>query len=130
MNRTAIMYTLFSLALAVPLAAAHAQSASGNRDAGTDRVDRRCTSSALSTDAAAPCPDDAIYDGRGPVSQVVRPPPVNPSTNTGGGDNGASASSAGQGGTGTVGSSGGTNAAGAASSGAPMGVSPRAAGSP
>src|SRR4051812_43893636 len=43
-----------------------------------DRVSRRCTGATLSTDSAAPCPDDVLQDR--PVSPVVRPPNTTGST--------------------------------------------------
>src|ERR1019366_10127173 len=39
-----------------------------------DRVDRRCTSTTLSTDASAPCADDVLNDGPRVSPVVVRPP--------------------------------------------------------
>lgn len=55
-----------------------------------DRVNRRCTTSTLSTDASAPCPDDVLIDRPGPV--VVRPPGngVAGSNNTSAGSTGTS----------------------------------------
>jgi hypothetical protein len=39
-----------------------------------DRVDRRCTSTALSTDASAPCSGDVLKDRPGVLPVAVRPP--------------------------------------------------------
>src|SRR5450756_1410663 len=39
-----------------------------------DRVDRRCTSTTLSTDTVAPCSDDVQNDGPRVSPVVVRPP--------------------------------------------------------
>jgi hypothetical protein len=39
-----------------------------------DRVNRRCASTTLSTDASAPCPDDVLNDRPGVLPVVVRPP--------------------------------------------------------
>lgn len=47
-----------------------------------DRVDRRCTSTTLSTDTAAPCSDDVQNDGPR-VSPVVVRPPGNGNTSAG-----------------------------------------------
>src|ERR1035437_3119348 len=47
-----------------------------------DRVDRRCTSTTLSTDTAAPCSDDVQNDGPR-VSPVVVHPPESGNTSSG-----------------------------------------------
>ena len=39
-----------------------------------DRVDRRCTSTTLTTDASAPCSDDVLNDGPRVLPVVVRTP--------------------------------------------------------
>jgi hypothetical protein len=39
-----------------------------------DRVDHRCTSTTLSTDASTPCADDVLNDGPRVSPVVVRPP--------------------------------------------------------
>ena len=52
----------------------------------TVRADRHCTSSTLSTDPLAPCPDDVLNDRPGVLPRVVRPPA---SSTAGGGITGA-----------------------------------------
>jgi hypothetical protein len=49
----------------------------------SDRVDRRCTSTTLSTDASAPCSNDVLNDGPRVSPVVVRPPGIS----TAGSDN-------------------------------------------
>ena len=41
-----------------------------------DRVDRRCSSTTLSTDASAPCSDDVLNDGPRVLPAVVRAPGI------------------------------------------------------
>jgi hypothetical protein len=55
---------------------AHAQGNSQASQSGgeSDRVDRRCTSTSLSTDASALCSDDALNSRSGVGHRVVRPP--------------------------------------------------------
>ena len=48
-----------------------------------DRVDRRCTSTTLSTDTAAPCSDDVQNDGPRVSPVVVRPTGNTGTTSTG-----------------------------------------------
>jgi hypothetical protein len=75
------MNTPFSVSLA-PLAAlllagsALAQTIPSPNPSGVeaDRIDRRCTSTALSADASAPCSDDVRNDGPRESPIVVRPP--------------------------------------------------------
>jgi len=72
----------FSPVLLAPLAAlllavsALAQTAPSANPSGVDadRVNRRCTSTTLSTDATAPCSDDVLNDRPGVLPVVVRPP--------------------------------------------------------
>ena len=64
-----------------------------------DRVDRRCTSTTLSTDAAAPCSDDVQNDGPRVSPVVVHPPG---SGNTSAGFTGTSMGTTGMPSTGTM----------------------------
>jgi hypothetical protein len=64
-----------------------------------DRIDRRCTSTTLSTDATAPCSDDVRNDGPRVSPLVVRPPG---SGNTSAGFTGTSMGTTGMPSTGTV----------------------------
>jgi hypothetical protein len=99
----------------VPLAAlllagsALAQTISSPNPLGVDvdRVDRRCTSTTLSTDASAPCSDDTLNDGLHVLPVVVRPPGTGMagSGNTSAGSTGTSMDTTGMPSTGTVTSS-------------------------
>ncbi len=66
--------SLVPLALLLLSGAALAQTVSAPNPSGVDadRVNRRCPTATLSTDASAPCSDDVLYDG--PAPAVVRPP--------------------------------------------------------
>jgi hypothetical protein len=65
-----------SLAALLLAGSALAQTIPGSNPSGVDadRVDRRCTSATLSTDALAPCADDVLNDGPRVSPVVVRPP--------------------------------------------------------
>jgi hypothetical protein len=65
-----------SLAALLLGGSALAQTIPGSNPAGVDadRVDRRCTSATLSTDASAPCANDVVNDGPRVSPVVVRPP--------------------------------------------------------
>jgi len=70
----------FTLSLALPAALLLAGSALAQTiplpnppSVTSDRADRRCTTSALSTDASAPCADDALNDRPRTAPRVVHP---------------------------------------------------------
>lgn len=69
-----------------------------------DRVDRRCTSTRLSTDASAPCSDNVLNDRPGVLPVVARPPgnSTAESGDTSAGSTGTSMGTTGMPSTGTV----------------------------
>ena len=69
-----------------------------------DRVNRRCTTTTLSTDASAPCSNDVLNDRPGVSPVVVRPPGngMAGSGNTNAGSTGTSMGTTGLPSTGTV----------------------------
>lgn len=68
--------SLAPLAALLLAGSALAQTVPSPNPSGVDagRVDRRCTTTTLSTDATAPCSDDVLNDRPGGFPVVVRPP--------------------------------------------------------
>jgi hypothetical protein len=75
MNKSSAV-SFASLAALLLAGSALAQTVPGPNPSGVDadRVNRRCTSTTLSTDAAAPCSDDVLNDRPGGYPVLARPP--------------------------------------------------------
>jgi hypothetical protein len=61
------------VAASMLVSSAAAQTGSNSSPADADRMERRCTTGALSPGVTAPCSDDAVYDGPIVVPTVVSP---------------------------------------------------------
>ena len=89
-------------------------------DVDADRVNRRCTSTTLSTDAAAPCSDDVLNDRPDALPFVVLRPPGNSTAGSGNMSTGTTTQPS-PGSTGTA-STGTAGNMGAGTTGTPMGA--------